>query len=204
MARYVESASQVTDQNMQELWGRILAGEIKSPGSFSLRALSIVSNLLEYEANLFEVFAKQTVRWKWYGFIPVLQYDDFLHSQGIGSGSVLVLADAGLVAEMPVTFNLLQPSEEFSAFFYGQNRMVYVRQKSPPLKVAQACWVLTRPGLELLGLIEREAEPKNMQLLVDIFRKFTLERQVGSYVLKDEGKSEFIPDTNGKTGVILA
>jgi hypothetical protein len=61
VTRYIESASQVTDQRMQELWGRILAGEIRKPGAFSLRTLHVVSNLASYEAKYFEAFAKCVV-----------------------------------------------------------------------------------------------------------------------------------------------
>jgi hypothetical protein len=50
-------------------------------------------------------------------------------------------------------------------------------------------------GLELLKLIERDGDPRNMQLLVEIFRRSGLEPQVGSYVMKNDGKNaEFISD----------
>jgi hypothetical protein len=47
---------------------------------------------------------------------------------------------------------------------------------------------LTEEGLELLGLVQQGAEPENVQLLMDIFRKFGLEPEVGSYVLIDDRK----------------
>jgi hypothetical protein len=50
----------------------------------------------------------------------------------------------------------------------------------------------------LLALIDREGDPenKNIQLLVDIFRRFGPEPEVGSYVMKDEGKQlEFTSDS---------
>ena len=45
----------VSDSQMQEIWARILAGEVNQPGSFSRRTLSILSDLDKSEA---EVFAK--------------------------------------------------------------------------------------------------------------------------------------------------
>jgi len=195
VARYVESASQVTDQTMQELWGRILAGEIRKPGSFSLRTLHVVSNLSEVEAKLFQAFGKHTVLWKWFGFIPVVENDEFLRTQKVGTGMVRILADSGLAAETPASINLLLPNEEEGFFYYGQNRMVHVRQKSPPVRVTDNCWTLMSAGLELLKLIERDGDPRNMQLLVEIFRRSGLEPQVGSYVMKNDGKNaEFISD----------
>ena len=195
VVRYIESVSHVTDENMQNLWGRILAGEIKSPGSFSLRALSVVSNLAEYEAKLFDSLAKHVVRWKFFGFIPTLDDHPFLRSKGLGAGTIRVLAAAQLAAETPAGINLLQTEEQHGAFDYGKNRMVFVRQKYPPVAVVHNCWTLAAAGLELLALVERSAEPENMQLLVDIFKRFGLEPEVGSYVLRPDGREfEFTSD----------
>src|SRR5260221_4714448 len=195
VSRYIESASQVTDENMQQLWGRILAGEIKKPGSFSLRTLAVVSNLVEAEAKFFEQFAKHAVMWKWLGFIPVVE-SEFLRTQNVSTATVRILSGCGLAAETPASVNLIQPSEELGAFFYGQNRMVYVRQKSPPVTVAHNCWTLTTAGLELAKLIERQGAPENLQLLVEIFRRFGLEAEVGSYVMNDHGTGgEITSDT---------
>jgi hypothetical protein len=157
VARYIESASQVTDQSMQELWGRILGGEIKKPGSFTLRSLNVVSNLSEFEAKLFESHAKLAVGFKWLAFVPMVDNSQFLKSREVNSDTFRMLSDTQLAAELPVSLNLLQPEEKHGAFMYGQNRMVFVRQKSPPMRVEQNCWAFTRPGIELLGLVRREA-----------------------------------------------
>lgn len=47
-----EHAGFVSDKEMQQLWGKILAGEIKNPGSFSLRTMQLLRNLSKDEANL--------------------------------------------------------------------------------------------------------------------------------------------------------
>ena len=40
--RWRDAASVVSSEELQTLWGRVLAGEIKSPGSFSLRTLEFL------------------------------------------------------------------------------------------------------------------------------------------------------------------
>jgi hypothetical protein len=173
VARYVEFASQVKDdQKMQEFWGRLLAGEIKKPGSFSFRTLEVVSNLAQHEAKFFENFAKHVVVWKWFAVIPVIRDNEFLESRGIGDLTLRFLAESGLAAETQAGFNLVMPDDEYTMFDYGRNRGILVRQKSPPVTVPQHCWTLTRVGVELLSLIEREANPEYMQILVNILRRF--------------------------------
>jgi hypothetical protein len=195
VARYVEAASQVSDQKMQEVWGRILAGEIKKPGTFSLRTLHVVTTLSKFEAEYFERYAKHVVKCKYFGFIPVVENSSFLTSKDIGFVGFRFLADWALADEMTTPLDLLVQDEDHVVFEFGKNRIVVVPQKSPPVTVPQLCWTLTTAGFQLLELIEREAEPENIQLLVDVFRRFGLEPEVGSYVLTDGGKN-FTPDVD--------
>jgi len=57
-ARFFETIENVSEVQMQQLWGRVLAGEVKSPGSFSLRTLEILRNLKKDEAEIFSKIGK--------------------------------------------------------------------------------------------------------------------------------------------------
>ena len=48
--RWRDAAGTVSSEELQTLWGRALAGEIKSPGSFSLRTLEFLKNISHEEA----------------------------------------------------------------------------------------------------------------------------------------------------------
>ena len=52
-ARFFNEVQDVTNEDMQHLWGKILAGEVAHPGSTSLRALSVLRNLDRRTAKLF-------------------------------------------------------------------------------------------------------------------------------------------------------
>lgn len=51
--RFFESAGNISNENMQLLWARVLAGEVVSPEGFSLRTLDILHNITSKEAELF-------------------------------------------------------------------------------------------------------------------------------------------------------
>lgn len=51
---FVDHASKVTDEDMREIWGAVLAGEINTPGLFSKRTLSVVADLGKAEAESFK------------------------------------------------------------------------------------------------------------------------------------------------------
>ena len=52
-ARFFNSAQDVSSEDLQNLWARILAGEIESPGRTSLRTLSILKDMTQGEARQF-------------------------------------------------------------------------------------------------------------------------------------------------------
>jgi Protein of unknown function (DUF2806) len=53
MMRFVDNASYATNEEMQELWARILSGEVASPGTFSKRTLNIVQQMDARDAKAF-------------------------------------------------------------------------------------------------------------------------------------------------------
>jgi len=49
---FIELAEDISNKTMQDLWAKILAGEISSPGSFSLKSLQTFRTLSIHEAKL--------------------------------------------------------------------------------------------------------------------------------------------------------
>ncbi len=53
-ARFFSEIQDVSSEEMQMLWARVLAGEVQRPGSTSIQALSILRNLDQPTARIFE------------------------------------------------------------------------------------------------------------------------------------------------------
>ena len=58
---FEKEASQKSTEEMQLLFGRILAGEIRKPGSFSIRAVKILSEMDQNTATLFKKLCSECV-----------------------------------------------------------------------------------------------------------------------------------------------
>ncbi|MBQ7607222.1 MAG: DUF2806 domain-containing protein [Desulfovibrionaceae bacterium] len=54
-------AKHMRDENVQQLWGRLLAGEIKQPGTFSLKTLSVLQTLGPQDVANFEKLAPYAI-----------------------------------------------------------------------------------------------------------------------------------------------
>lgn len=57
LTRWRESAGKTSSEDIQRLWGSILAGELISPGTFSLRTLDFLKGLSRPEAELIQYIA---------------------------------------------------------------------------------------------------------------------------------------------------
>jgi hypothetical protein len=56
VAQFLDHCQDVSNEQMQSVWAKILAGEVTAPGSFSLRTLAAVKLLSPNEANAFTRF----------------------------------------------------------------------------------------------------------------------------------------------------
>lgn len=56
--RFFDAVGSISNEELQKLWGKILAGEVKNPGNCSLRTIDIVRNLSKNEANIFNEICK--------------------------------------------------------------------------------------------------------------------------------------------------
>jgi hypothetical protein len=57
MVQFFNYAQDVGNEEMQKLWAKLLAGEVSSPGSYSLRTLQAVHVLRQADAVLFQKFS---------------------------------------------------------------------------------------------------------------------------------------------------
>jgi uncharacterized repeat protein (TIGR03899 family) len=51
--RFFQAAQDISETEMQNRWGKVLAGETTQPGRFSIRSLEVLRNLSSREASLF-------------------------------------------------------------------------------------------------------------------------------------------------------
>jgi hypothetical protein len=88
--RWRDYASQVSSSEIQHLWARVIAREIKMPGSFSFRALDFLRNVTAEEASVVE----RTAAFQIADFLPDYRV---LETYGVDFVDLLQLQSIGLV-----------------------------------------------------------------------------------------------------------
>ncbi|WP_020004774.1 DUF2806 domain-containing protein [Brachyspira innocens] len=95
--KFFRAIEDVSDEKMQDLWAKLLAGEIKQPGSFSYRTLETLKNMTSDEAELFTKVAKSL-------FLGSLNSSclfkniDLIAKEGIYYKDILKFMEIGLIS----------------------------------------------------------------------------------------------------------
>ena len=155
--RFVVHASHIADEDMHAAWSRVLAGEVRNPGSFSLRTVSTMADMEAEDARLFA----RVCQFSWrlvlssnarvliiFGYpseneLWTATYDDLVHLESLG---LLTLAD--YATRLSAGSSLLLQREGKLAIFGFESDGLGV-----PMGVAS----FTRVGRELSQIVDDEA-----------------------------------------------
>ena len=190
-ASYSEAAQDISDEEMQELWARTLAGEVASPGSTSIRTLSVLRNLDQRTAQSFRRLCSLSVS-LWLGDLPCLDhrlvsFGEGTHRNsptnfGIRFGDLLVLNEYGLIVS---AFNT---QADYRVAVWGPGNLAPGREQAGRLEFQGQQWALiydeewdfnqelwvqgvnvTQAGQELSKVVELEPVPKHAEALKGYF-----------------------------------
>lgn len=146
---FFDKCRMVSDDEMQQIWARILAGEANNPSSFSRRTVNLVADLDKRDAELF----RKLCGYAWMiGSIEPLVFDvrqDIYNQHGINFDSLGHLETLGLVHFNGVSgFRRINFPKKATIFYYGQPvELTFPNDSSNELKTGTT--LLTQAGQEL-------------------------------------------------------
>lgn len=168
-SRFMKYVSDLRDEEVFKLWGKILAGEIRKPGSFSLKTLEILHTLDSRDAEIFNKIA------------PYVINSDFIPEEAFAKTGVQVFKAATLES-LGLTIRHMQKAHR--GLIVGLNRHFLASQHAQP-NFAQSfnfpCNLLTPAGRELYALVELSEEDSRhgMELFSDIAKqRFKIDLQI--------------------------
>ncbi|MCY4308569.1 MAG: DUF2806 domain-containing protein [Rhodobacteraceae bacterium] len=187
-ARFFSSVQDVSSEDMQILWSKILAGQVKRPGSTSLRTLGVLQEMDRDTAKLFEKFCSMCMFLDlgdgiFDGRVCSLGKDpgyNSLQSFGLGFGKLNHLHEYGLIisdynswrdysipqqnADKPYPCSLpfhFQNNLWILTTLNNSNPMQEVKIKGPSLSIS---------GLELSRIVECKQVPEFSAKLKSFFQ----------------------------------
>jgi len=171
-------AEDISNNTMQDLWAKILAGEVTNPGSFSLKSLNVFKSMSITDAKLlakvcglaFKDSSKKNVRIISGGFNTPGLFSIFskntqprvnLNLCGLSYTELLNLADNNLIFMQEAESNLLQQGEEMVFNFNGKN----IKFKAKKNQCGLSFYKFTPIGSELALLISDNPNKDLLPLL---------------------------------------
>lgn len=156
--RWKEYAQSVSEEKFQLLWAKILAGEVHSPGRFSLRTLQTLHNLSPDEASGIQTLANFTIGASIYktkraaealSVDFLLQYEELGVLTSIGSEIVQRIAN--------------QAKNQYRCGIGIGNRFLIITHESPFKTFVLDCYNVSKVGRELISLCAPEADEQHLR-----------------------------------------
>lgn len=151
LIRWRDCAAGVSSEDLQSLWGKVLAGEVKNPGRYSLRTLEFLRNLSQDEAKVIEKVSPFVVS------NVIFRGDEaLLESEGITFSLLLALQELGIVSGVEALgleiswASLLQDRFQQSLISYG--RILLVTHADATKKLKLQIYQITGLGRQILQL----------------------------------------------------
>jgi hypothetical protein len=165
IARFFNIVEDVSNEQMQQLWGRILAGEIKRPKTYSLRTLEILKNISPEEAKVFRKVGKYALSLD--KDIFVLQDREWLgDGKLININDMILLQDIGLLIFSIDIEKCIDASKNEVRILYGQ-LTITIRKESSNKKIRLQIFPFTKSGRELFSLVVHEPSKEDIDYIVN-------------------------------------
>jgi len=158
--------------DLQLLWGEVLAGEVSAPGSFSLRTLHTLGTLSRGEAELVRQVAPFTSLHSALitGVSAATESPGMklMKDRGVSLENLLRLEEIGIISGVTGSLNLEFDSNTESSF----NRLLgfwdvgmIVRKETAKASLRFDVIAITPVGMDILRLVRPQADPDYLRLL---------------------------------------
>ncbi len=153
-ARFFDCVQDVSSEDMQKLWARVLAGEVESPGRTSLRTLDSLKNLTKRDAEMFMGICQLVM-----GGSIVFYHDSVKGLSALAFNNLLHLQDCNLIYYQPNLVSTRQWEEDNCIVLNHQNDALLVTSNDTPNGPLEIPAIrLTASGAELARLSSQPAE----------------------------------------------
>ncbi len=143
--RFRAYAAEISTETMQSLWGRVLAGEIQNPNTFSLSTLRILSELDQNTARTFQEKAKLVLNGE---YIPKPK---LLSGQSLAEFGLL--EEAGLLRDIGGFTGIDKEPGPDGKIYLREGKLLLIAEASTKKRLSVI--PLTRIGKELLSMLPK-------------------------------------------------
>jgi hypothetical protein len=131
ITNFFDKCRLISDEEMQVLWSKVLAGEASAPGRYSKRTISILSSLDKSDAALFTRLC--SFNWVVGELVPIIfnAEDNIYTEAGINFGTLKHLDEIGLISfETLAGFQRTKLPQKIVIAYYGERVDISLQKQS--------------------------------------------------------------------------
>ncbi len=149
---FFESAGKVSDEQMQEIWAKILTGELSSSGSFSKRTINILGNMGKKDAELFNSICSHSFISS-DGRVCLPHYNEYLKQSSITYDDILKMNELGLMFNDGTIRLDVIVSNIPAPLISNRTLVTTVFTEDKDKKISLSQYPFTQSGTELASLV---------------------------------------------------
>lgn len=165
-----EYAGKVSAEDLQRLWGSVLAGEVKAPGRYSIRTLEFLKTLSKADAEMISKLASYVID----GHI-VRNQDKYLESCGLFFSKLLEMQDFGVLSGVEAVglTRTYKSAEEgrFIQALVSHSKVLIVEHEDASKTLECEIYKLTAVGRQVLSLGSFEPDIEYLRSVAKEFVK---------------------------------
>lgn len=159
MTRFFNSVEDISNEFMQDIWAKILAGEVMRPKTYSLRTLEVLKNISKEEAELFERVAPLACTIENDVFFS--SNTEVLNKHGVYYEDILILDECGLINSDGMISINPEISSTDSIIIHNKTLLLKVKgNKEEKIKISFGVFAFTKVGKELYSILHTNANDK--------------------------------------------
>ena len=193
--RFYEIVGNISDEKIQSIWANIMAGEINSPQSYSLKTIDILKNLGKKEAKLFTEILTYCVSMGNNIFLP--KYAEYLAKYDVKYSQIMLLSEMDLIYnDASIVVNILAEKQEKIIFINQGKILTFKSPNEDVMKIEIRQFPLTEVGKELATLVPSTLSDERFMEFAKIIKheNTNIEVQVHKIVNIDDDNIEYERD----------
>lgn len=185
--RFFDIVQDVSDDEMKKLWGQILAGEVKTPQSYSLRTLELLRNLSKKEADIFVKIARLALYHNNCYFIYKGKKGD-IRKYDASYSDIAKLIEIGILQSGDFVRRTISAEKGDANTTLTCSNIILLLTIKAGNKVQIPIYLFTQAGIELLKLVTAEPNMEYIKELADHVMNTNVKVQY-SYIISKDGNN---------------
>jgi hypothetical protein len=181
--RFFEEASNISDEQVQELWAKVLAGEVRQAGNFSLRTIDILKNLSKEEAVILQRIASYAI--PIFGCYALYIDEELQNKYNYHNGIIRDMHDCGII-DYNIASHYDLTVNQAGGIFIAIGSIVSISHNQNIEKCSFDLQRFTKAGGELIGLMSPNNEYV-IDFLKTMTRKFPNLSLTAHQIIEDNG-----------------